>query len=107
MTLEKPCNVGGTRELWELCIVYVVVNLSRTRRGEAFSKDRQKEIIGYWWNVNPDRTEVIITKLANPAEKDTKKIESVVFDFAEVLMAGANMVVNEFEKENLGLLPRE
>ena len=107
MTLDKPCHVGRTREIWEICIVYVVVNSSRTRQDEVFSKNEHKEIIGHWWKSGPERTASIVTRLANPADKDTKNIKSVVFNFAAVLMAGAGMVVNEYEEEKLEMSPRE
>ena len=45
--------------------------------------------------------------MANPADKDTKNIKSVVSNFSAVLMAGAGMVVNEYEVEELAKPPRE
>ena len=107
MTLEKKYQVERNRELWEICIAYVVVNFGRTREGGVFSNLQREDIIGYWWKVFPDKTvAAILTRLANPAEKDTKKIRAVVSDYGEVLKAGANMVVEGWEVGKRGLAPR-
>ena len=45
--------------------------------------------------------------MANPADKDTKNIQSVVSNFSAVLMAGAGMVVNKYEVEKWRKPPRE
>lgn len=107
MALEKKCLVGGAvREIWEICIAYIIVNFCRTHEGEVFSKDEHKYIISHWWKAKPEKASPIITRLANPDEKDTKKIKSIVSNYTTVLMTGANMVVKKYEVEVLGMAPR-